>query len=190
MVKPLKIREMIKIIYVHYLQSRFSVVGASQATVSERLTDAEAARVPDSGRHFVLVPVADVDKLSLNALRYAKTLGGEAVAVHILLDSLDRDKLECRWNILDIDTPLAIIESPDGSLIGPLRSYMDELRRSREESVITILLPVLVTLKWWHRLLHNQTAWRLKTALLAHPGIVVTDIPQHLTRRTENNLQP
>jgi hypothetical protein len=33
---------------------------------------------------------------------------------------------------------------------------------------------------WWEHLLHNQTALRLKAALLFRPGIVVTNMPQHL----------
>jgi len=35
----------------------------------------------------------------------------------------------------------------------------------------------------WGKSLHNQTALRLKAALLTRPGIVVTDIPQHLSSR-------
>ena len=35
---------------------------------------------------------------------------------------------------------------------------------------------------WWESVLHNQTARRLKAALLFRPGIVVTNVPYHLVR--------
>jgi len=46
---------------------------------------------------------------------------------------------------------------------------------------LTVILPEFVVAHWWEYPLHNQTAFRLKAALLARPGIVVTDIPQHLS---------
>jgi hypothetical protein len=33
---------------------------------------------------------------------------------------------------------------------------------------------------WWHQFLHNQTALRLKAALLFRPGTVVVSVPYHL----------
>jgi len=46
--------------------------------------------------------------------------------------------------------------------------------------VITVLLPEYVPAHWWERLLHNETAFRLKLALYAQRGVVVTNIPYHL----------
>jgi hypothetical protein len=34
--------------------------------------------------------------------------------------------------------------------------------------------------RWWHQFLHNQTALRLKAALLFRPGTVVVNVPYHL----------
>jgi hypothetical protein len=45
---------------------------------------------------------------------------------------------------------------------------------------ITVILPELVVRHWWHRLLHNQVAPRLRRALRPLPGIVVTSVPFHL----------
>jgi hypothetical protein len=36
--------------------------------------------------------------------------------------------------------------------------------------------------RWWHRLLHNQTALLLKGALLFRKDVIVTDVPYHLDR--------
>ena len=46
------------------------------------------------------------------------------------------------------------------------------------------MLPEFVPAKWWHAILHNQTSWLIKTALLYHRGSgsqrVVIDVPYHL----------
>jgi hypothetical protein len=34
--------------------------------------------------------------------------------------------------------------------------------------------------RWWEHLLHNQTALRLKAALLFHPGVIVANVPYHM----------
>jgi hypothetical protein len=33
---------------------------------------------------------------------------------------------------------------------------------------------------WWHRILHDHIAQRLRRALRALPGVVVTSVPFHL----------
>ena len=45
-----------------------------------------------------------------------------------------------------------------------------------------IVLPELVATKWWHQLLHNQSALRLKALLLFRPGTVVVNVPYHLQK--------
>jgi hypothetical protein len=39
-------------------------------------------------------------------------------------------------------------------------------------------------------LLHNQTALRLKGALLFHPGVVVTNVPYHVSQATPTKVKP
>ncbi len=51
----------------------------------------------------------------------------------------------------------------------------------------TIVLPEFVPAKWWHSLLHNQTAWLLKAALLYRRRrrgyqSVIIDVPYHLNK--------
>ncbi|OLB59156.1 MAG: hypothetical protein AUH94_10130 [Ktedonobacter sp. 13_2_20CM_2_54_8] len=53
------------------------------------------------------------------------------------------------------------------------------------EDTLTVILPEFVVAHLWEYFLHNQTAFHLKTALLARSDIVVTDIPQHLRGRTK-----
>lgn len=77
---------------------------------------------------------------------------------------------------------LVIIESPYRSLIAPLVAYVDALRDANPGAVVTVVLPEFVPAHWWERLLHNQTALRLKLALYAHRGVAVANLPYHLSR--------
>jgi len=164
------------------LQSLFTEVGASQVALSERPLLDEMDLDVKSGCHLVVIPVADVDKLSINAIRYAKLLSGTIVAVHILLNPSDRDRMESQWKMQNIDIPLLILESPNGSLIGPLVTYIDGIRRRHQESVVTIVLPVLITQKWWHRYLHGQSACVIEKFFQREAGVVTVRIPFFLAR--------
>jgi hypothetical protein len=41
-------------------------------------------------------------------------------------------------------------------------------------------VPEIVLDRWWHNLLHNQTALRLKAALLFRRRTVVMNVPYHI----------
>ena len=90
--------------------------------------------------------------------------------------------MRAAWTVLGTDVPLVIIESPYRSLVGPLLAYIDEIDQQRADDTITIILPEFITRHWWEHLLHNQTALRIKAALLFRPGTVVTSVPYHLER--------
>ena len=77
---------------------------------------------------------------------------------------------------------LVIIESPYRSLIAPLITYIDAVREDNPDATISVILPEFVPAHWWERILHNQTAFRLKLALYTHPGVVVINVPYHLPR--------
>jgi hypothetical protein len=85
------------------------------------------------------------------------------------------------------ETKLVIIESPYRALNRPLLAYIDTMREMQPKDTITVILPEFVVEHWWEFPLHNQTALQLKTALLALPSIVVTDIPQHLKKKEERS---
>ncbi len=81
---------------------------------------------------------------------------------------------------------LIIIQSPYRSLVAPLISYIDAIREDHPEATVSVILPEFVPAHWWERILHNQTALRLKLALYTHPGVVVINVPYHLPRFSED----
>jgi amino acid transporter len=144
---------------------------------------------PADIKHLIIVPIAGLDRVSVQSLSYARSISENVIAVHVAVDEHDADRVREQWkkwrpNIAsDEKTELVVIESPYRSLNRPLLAYIDTVHELYPEYTLTVLLPEFIVSHLWEYLLHNQTAFRLKTALLFRPGIVVTNIPQHLTSR-------
>ena len=140
--------------------------------------------------HTVVVPVAAVNRVARQTLAYARSISPNVVAVHITDDEAAIQAMQSAWDALGTDIPLTIIESPYRSLVTPLLSYIDEVDRQRPDDTLTVILPEFIARHWWEQLLHNQTALRIKAALLFRPGTVVTSVPYHLERGHEPPTGP
>jgi hypothetical protein len=137
---------------------------------------------PDQIIHTVVVPVASVNRIAKQTLAYARSISSNVTAVHISGEDDDVDVFREAWNKLEYPINLVIIESPYRQLVGPLLKYIDEIDKQRPNDTLTVVLPEFIARHWWEHLLHNQTALRLKAALLFRPGTVVISVPYHLER--------
>jgi amino acid transporter len=132
--------------------------------------------------HTVVVPVSDLNQVTLRTLSYARALSDQVTALYASDNSENIENLRERWDDAGIDIPLVGVETPFRNIIGALLTYLDDLHRREPDETITVVVPEFVTAKWWQRLLHNQTALRLKTALFTRPGIVIISVPYHLEK--------
>ena len=144
---------------------------------------------PKDIRHRFVVPVAGLDRAAIQSLAYARSLSPHVTAVHVAINADEVNQLQQAWNewqkhlTEDEETQLLIIESPYRSLIKPLLAYIDTLHQRHPNELLTVIVPEFLVDHWWEYPLHNQTAFRLKAALLFRPGIIVADVPQHLRDR-------
>jgi hypothetical protein len=133
------------------------------------------------GGHTVLVLITDVHRGMIPALEYALSLGSDnIIAVYVDLDSGATQQLRAQWQKWELAIPLVILASPRGSLLRPVLRFVDQVTRGCAGNGMTIILPVLVSAKWWHRLLHNQPAFLLKAALVLRKGKFVASVPYRL----------
>ncbi|CAN5894604.1 APC family permease [soil metagenome] len=137
---------------------------------------------PADIHHTVIVPVAALNRVARQTLAYARSISENVTALHITDDEEQIEQIQQEWGQLGTDIQLLIIESPYRSIIGPLLSYLDEVNQQRPGDTITVVLPEYIARHSWEQLLHNQTALRIKAALLFRPGTVVTSVPYHLER--------
>jgi amino acid transporter len=142
---------------------------------------------PPAMNHTVVVLVGGVHRGVLDALAYAKSLNPtRVVAVTVVSDEEDQDRIEKIWAEREIDVPLEIVHDPYRELTRPILRYIDELDTRWDNDIVTVLIPEFVVDHWWGQLLHNQTALMLKGRLLFRRGTVVTSIPYHLHEASED----
>jgi len=129
-------------------------------------------------RHRVILPMSGVHEGTIAALHYARLLSSDVTAVYVSIDSAEAESLRQKWDIWGEGVRLVILDSPYRTLLEPFLEYIEEILAQRQpKEVITIVVPQFVPRRWWHNLLHAQTATWLRLALLFKPGIVITDVP-------------
>ena len=146
-------------------------------------TVTETPTSPSELNTVCVVPIPELNAVALQSLALARTMSDTVIAVHVCDDEDHIGRLRAKWEAWGNHVPLEILESPFRSFVRPLLSYIDAIDRQRVDDTLVIVLPELVATRWWHHLLHNQTALRLKAALLFRPGTIVVNVPYHLSRR-------
>jgi hypothetical protein len=129
-------------------------------------------------RHHALITVEHVDRIALQAVRYAQGLNGHVEAVHLTDDRTRAEDLRREWDAIQTGARLVILESPTRNHSGALLKYIDFIQRYEDpQCYVTVILPEVLPTRWWHPLLHNYFAWRLKWILLFRPRTAVTSVP-------------
>jgi len=134
----------------------------------------------------VVVPVSGVHRGIVDAMRYALTISNDVTGVYVELGPGDSQEIQEKWNHFWPDIPLVIVPSPYRSVIQPLLDFLDKTDAEHNDGQqATVLLPEFVPAHWWQTILHNQTAWLLKAAILYHRRNlrfqrVIIDVPYYL----------
>jgi len=171
----------IVIIVVPLMVSAFLAVRRHYDSLGAQLT-LQGFSPPKLGRHPVVVLVGGLHRGVITALTYAKAISPNVTAIAVDLDPTATSRLQRDWREWAPDVPLVILDSPYRSVLQPVLHYIDQMEKQRDGDYMTIILPEFIPAKWWHHLLHNQTALLLKTAILFRRGKVAISIPYHLNQ--------
>ncbi|MCJ7678861.1 MAG: APC family permease [Anaerolineales bacterium] len=134
----------------------------------------------------LVIPVASVHRGVITAVDYAQGISSNITAVHVELEPGSGEALRRDWERWFPAIPLVVMPSPYRSMIDPLLRFLDETDLAHNDGQLaTLVLPEFVPARWWQALLHNQTAWLTKAALLYRrrtTGLprVVIDVPYYL----------
>ena len=138
-----------------------------------------APREVQAGAHPVVVPVRDLNLVSLRAIEYARSLSHAVTAVHVARGSAEgadiTQAFEARWRRLIPDVPLAVVESPYRSFLGPFRAFIEALPVD-PHMPLTIVVPEFAPERWWQWYLHNRTGDSIERVLAVRTGTVVTRV--------------
>jgi len=130
--------------------------------------------------HPAVVVVGQLNRGTVEALDYARTIADKIVAVHVDIGSTDREELQRKWQNLEADIPLEIIESPYRSVIDPIVDFIGQFQKNHPGVFTTIIIPAFVPRNWWDSILHNQTTLFLKNALRVNKSRIVTTVRYYL----------
>ncbi len=128
-------------------------------------------------RQRVIVPMQDMRRDVIQAIKFGLTMSDEVIAVHVTDDTAAAEELRERFHRQVPDVELVIVESPYRELIQPLIRYLEVTSARHADAVTIVLVPERVIDHWWERFLYNQNAHRIRDALTGHPGILVADVP-------------
>ncbi|KRH98408.1 APC family permease [Cylindrospermopsis sp. CR12] len=126
--------------------------------------------------HPAVIVVGQLNRGTIEALDYARIIADKIVAIHVDIGSTDRKTLEEKWQKLESDIPLYIIDSPYRSVIDPVVKFVSEFEEQYPNMFTTVIIPSFVTRNWWDAILHNQTTLFLKVALRAEKSRIVTSV--------------
>ncbi|MFD1677837.1 APC family permease [Alicyclobacillus fodiniaquatilis] len=137
---------------------------------------------------ITIVPIASINKSSVNALEYAVANFKNVIAVTVIASDSEEEnrrrtvKIEAEWEELHTGVRLVVIHSQYRAVAKRLQRFIDfELQKYRPEN-ITVVIPQFITKRWWHKLLHNKTGSILLAWLLINKSIKVVSVPYHLER--------
>jgi amino acid transporter len=134
-------------------------------------------------RLTLLVFVSSVNRATVRAMEYAASLHPSSLAaMSIQTRPGEAAQLTTQWSLRHLEAPLAIVDSPYRSLMEPVLREVRALHPAPKDAV-AVVVPEFVVEHWWHALLHNQTAFLIKSALLFEPNVVVINVPYLLGRR-------
>lgn len=181
----------IVLVIIPVLVGYFLWVHRQYRTVSEQLQlglDPGESLVWDpAGRLYnhVVVLVGTIDRRILPALRYALSMGADAVDAVFVDSTGDRgEHMKKEWERLACSVPLTVLESPFREIIEPIRTYIRSLPRPAEESVVTVLIPQFVPrgLSDYGGVYVYRAGLRhwIKRGLFAEPNVIVADVPYYL----------
>lgn len=135
----------------------------------------------------VVIPISGVHRGMVGAVNFAKSISDNVTAVYVELEPGAGKKAQDEWESWWPDIPMVVVPSPYRSTVAPLLQFLDETDAQHNDGQLaTVVLPEFIPSRWWQSLLHNQTAWLIKAALLyrrRQHGLerVIIDVPFHLT---------
>jgi amino acid transporter len=129
----------------------------------------------------VIVPVNGINRAVVQAVNFARTISDDVRAVYVTDEPSDAMDIRKRWERQLPTVPLVIVESPYRAVVSPVVAYLDVLDQAwppdKEAPITIVVLPEYVARSWWDRVLYNQTAKRLKAALVGREHTVIADVP-------------
>lgn len=132
----------------------------------------------------VIMPIGDVHRGVLRALKFACSQSDDVRVVAVVQDYATEERIRERWNRFPEITngaKLEFIHYEYRDFFEPLIKYIEHVNNVEFPDMMTqIVIPEFVPRNLWEQLLHNQTANYIRQRLRHYPDIIITHVPHQL----------
>ena len=135
------------------------------------LTDSVQSLVaPDD--QLVILLVSQINRATLQAIRYARAISTEVIALHIAANAETDAALRDRWEQCAPETPLIIMPAGGRSAIPAIAGYVDAILE--QHHAVTVIIAETIYPSWLSRLRQMQTTMLIRYSLRLRQNVVVT----------------
>jgi amino acid transporter len=161
---------MLRSIHTHYAH-------VAEALRTTSLSPSDLHPIAD----VAIVPIADVHRGTLRALKYARRISSHVRAVCVSTSPEQRARIERRWGRFPEVTEgidLIFIDYDYRDVLEPLVNYISHANNVEfADQLTTVVIPEFVSSTLPAQLLHNQTANILRMRLRTEEDLVIIDVP-------------
>src|SRR6266702_4322357 len=146
---------------------------------------------PQDIHHRLIVPIAELNHASKQALAYARSISPQVTAVNVAVNRRKADALRAAWDTWQTSlsahelSSLDIIDPGDREPPYPLLDYFDLAHQQYPEETLTVVLPEVVESSL-RRLFYSPKILRLKATLFFRQNVVVANVPMQQRASTGN----
>jgi amino acid transporter len=124
---------------------------------------------PQRRTSMVVVPVAEVSRLTAEAISTALSIGDEVTAVTVCYadpeDEATDARFRDRWQAWHPNVPLVTLHSRHRSLGPPITQYLQQLEAEHRHDRLLVLISEVRPARRWQWILHNQRGGVLQRAI-------------------------
>ena len=151
-----------------------------RASAAQLAIDPDAVIPRPSRDDRVIVPVTGINRAIVQAVNIGRSIGPDVRAVMVSDDGPAALAKREDWDRRFDDVPLDIVETQLRILVEPILAYLDHLDAQvpagQPAPMTFVIVPEFVPRHWWERGLYNQSAKRLRAALIGRPHTVVVNM--------------
>lgn len=168
----------IVIIIIPAMVAVFAAIHRHYTKLAGKLSLEHYGAPPRHIRNRVILALGGVHRGSLAALRYSHILSDDITAVHVSIDPEETERLQKKWELWGDGYRLVILDSPYRLFVEPLLEYIEDLSEQLQPNeILTVVVPQFVSKGKLSGFLHTRTADTLRTELLNHKNVVITEVP-------------
>ena len=145
-----------------------------------RVEDYSAGRALPSRVHAIVL-VSNLARPAMRAVATARASSPTSLElVSVVTDEDEERKILQEWEESGLPVPLTLLSSPFRDITQVVVGHIRHQRRRSPGEMVVVYVPQFLVSHWWENAMHNQTAVRMRQALLGIPGVVITTVPWKL----------